>query len=824
MTPSNVPSPGVVIVDDTPATLRDMTMLLGAKGFTAVPAANEEEALAALPAAADAVAFVLLDHVIEGRPERGTALLKTIRHKRPGAFVVMYTADGRIEPSQRWLAMAAGAHRYIRKGNAKELLADIEDFVRDMTDLLDLTLEFERLTRERPTTAFDIAGLDLPLAVIDREYRVWIANVAQEELVGGGAVTGAPCWNLFHGAPVERGPCIRCPVTEVLDGADSATDTYLARNAAGELAWLEAHAVPLLARGVAAHRRVIAVKKTSQPLGPRVHALDRARRLRLIARGIVQDGFGRARIYEVRQGGRLRCVGAAAGPDRTADEQYQSTAVGYETSLETNATAKAAFDARRPIVVGKAGGLAVGTEIELGLEPPWIDYPIFLDGQLLGWLGVDVAGAERRELGERDIEALRPFAAEVRDALHEGTLPFTRAIFARGVVANARLQVGAADRPMDALDAILEAVVTVVPESFTWIRSHEGGSGGLLRLLAEKGVNLGRPSLAVAEEEQESRAAAAYRSREPFFIPDLEDYRKRRLQDPSLPAGLSNLNGQALAVLPLLVEWQCFGTLAIETREPLRWDTEGVRQPLLELASLAALVVRDLRRARQLEDARLAEREAAMAFGAVHAFKGPAQALRNYLESINTLHEKGVLTSGKASELATRARTCVLRIERLAERLLRLVRQKRDEAQPVDLRGAIETCLNEGRTLYPGLKLTAEVDPAVTTVIAVGEDLLAVLDELLTNAAKATKEKGTVTIRAERDGEFVSLVVEDDGCGATDEQLPRMFDRWVSDFPSGTGLGLPFVRKAIEEVGGAVNAVGLPRGMKIQVRLRRGNG
>ncbi len=86
MMPSDVTPPRVVIVDDTPGTLHDMAVLLGAKGIAAVPTASEAEALAALPAESDAPSFVLLDHVIEGSPERGAALLRTLRRERPRAW------------------------------------------------------------------------------------------------------------------------------------------------------------------------------------------------------------------------------------------------------------------------------------------------------------------------------------------------------------------------------------------------------------------------------------------------------------------------------------------------------------------------------------------------------------------------------------------------------------------------------------------------------------------------------------------------------------------------------------------------------------------
>lgn len=88
-----------------------------------------------------------------------------------------------------------------------------------------------------------------------------------------------------------------------------------------------------------------------------------------------------------------------------------------------------------------------------------------------------------------------------------------------------------------------------------------------------------------------------------------------------------------------------------------------------------------------------------------------------------------------------------------------------------------------------------------------------VLSNLLSNAAKFTKD-GVVALRIATDGpRMVRFVVEDSGIGIDPEQLGRIFHEFVqaeSDTArrfGGTGLGLALVKRFTELLGGTVSVV-----------------
>ena len=76
-----------------------------------------------------------------------------------------------------------------------------------------------------------------------------------------------------------------------------------------------------------------------------------------------------------------------------------------------------------------------------------------------------------------------------------------------------------------------------------------------------------------------------------------------------------------------------------------------------------------------------------------------------------------------------------------------------------------------------------------------------VIANLLDNAIKYTPKGGRVSIKAERDGSYVKLMIEDTGMGIAGEELPRIWDRLYRGkgalSQKGLGLGLSLVRAVV---------------------------
>ena len=61
-----------------------------------------------------------------------------------------------------------------------------------------------------------------------------------------------------------------------------------------------------------------------------------------------------------------------------------------------------------------------------------------------------------------------------------------------------------------------------------------------------------------------------------------------------------------------------------------------------------------------------------------------------------------------------------------------------------------------------------------------------------------------IEVITEKTQEGVQLTIIDNGCGFPDEIRARVFEPYVTTKAKGTGLGLPIVKKIVEEHGGII--------------------
>src|SRR5690606_34971488 len=80
------------------------------------------------------------------------------------------------------------------------------------------------------------------------------------------------------------------------------------------------------------------------------------------------------------------------------------------------------------------------------------------------------------------------------------------------------------------------------------------------------------------------------------------------------------------------------------------------------------------------------------------------------------------------------------------------------------------------------------------------------LMNLLRNAFDAVDEKkgGEVIVRARAKGDLLGIEVIDTGSGIAESSLERMFRPYFTAKKHGTGMGLPMVRRIVEEHGGQI--------------------
>jgi signal transduction histidine kinase len=144
----------------------------------------------------------------------------------------------------------------------------------------------------------------------------------------------------------------------------------------------------------------------------------------------------------------------------------------------------------------------------------------------------------------------------------------------------------------------------------------------------------------------------------------------------------------------------------------------------------------------------------------------------------------------------------------------------------VDVVEGIENTLTIMGRRLEGISVVREYEEGLPKTPGRGGELNQVWSNLIENAVDAVEGDGTVTLRAFRDEDAVTVEVGDDGPGIPREIQNRVFEPFFTtkDVGSGAGLGLDVVRRVVADHGGEVSMETGPWGATLRVRLPAGTG
>jgi signal transduction histidine kinase len=187
---------------------------------------------------------------------------------------------------------------------------------------------------------------------------------------------------------------------------------------------------------------------------------------------------------------------------------------------------------------------------------------------------------------------------------------------------------------------------------------------------------------------------------------------------------------------------------------------------------------------------------------ASHELRTPLTALRLRLENL----EQHVTSNGRKDVGA--AATEVERLSALVDSLLTLARADASAtaAETVDLAAAARARVDAWQpALERGVCLALDVHGQVRAR-AGRERLVQVLDNLISNALRASPDNATVMVEVGRVRGSAEMRVRDAGRGMTADQKGRAFDRFwrAGSGRDGSGLGLAIVKRLLEIDGGTI--------------------
>jgi heavy metal sensor kinase len=200
-----------------------------------------------------------------------------------------------------------------------------------------------------------------------------------------------------------------------------------------------------------------------------------------------------------------------------------------------------------------------------------------------------------------------------------------------------------------------------------------------------------------------------------------------------------------------------------------------------------------------------------------------AHDLKSPITRIRGISEVTLTTGASVEEYENMAASTIEECDRLLEMINTMLVISRTEAgvnkldaKEMDIAAVVSDAyeLFEAPAEDKDLKFTCDV-PGPLRVSGDQRLIQRMIANLLDNAIKYTSEGGTIKVTVQRQNDHsVVITVKDTGIGISDQDLPRIFERFYRCDPSrskaGIGLGLSFARAVARAHGGDISVTSRP--------------
>jgi two-component system phosphate regulon sensor histidine kinase PhoR len=200
-----------------------------------------------------------------------------------------------------------------------------------------------------------------------------------------------------------------------------------------------------------------------------------------------------------------------------------------------------------------------------------------------------------------------------------------------------------------------------------------------------------------------------------------------------------------------------------------------------------------------------------------HELKGSLMAVQGLVD---------VMLKGYVGDLNERQQALLKRITRRIDSLMEVSTGLWDyyhyrfgrpklERVPLNIKEAIQNAVDlfKAKALQKDLSIHLNLRDDDLMLVGTEQELENILHNLITNAIKYTPEGGNISIDLSTSEEYLILRVRDTGIGIAAEDAAKIFDEFFRTReakkidPYGRGLGLPFVKRVVEAMGGTISVI-----------------
>jgi PAS domain S-box-containing protein len=198
---------------------------------------------------------------------------------------------------------------------------------------------------------------------------------------------------------------------------------------------------------------------------------------------------------------------------------------------------------------------------------------------------------------------------------------------------------------------------------------------------------------------------------------------------------------------------------------------------------------------------------------ATHELRTPLSNIKAYAETMVSYDEIDIEVQKEFCNIINNE---VTRLARFVDDLLSISSMEMGslviEKQKVETARLFEEVIEKVEPLMNQKEITfsAELPDKMRELRLDKDKFIAVIVNLLGNAAKYTPSQGRVTLRVKLDDTHLQVAIEDSGVGIAAEELPKLFDKFFRSADprvqaeTGTGLGLSLANEVVRMHGGEV--------------------
>jgi signal transduction histidine kinase len=151
------------------------------------------------------------------------------------------------------------------------------------------------------------------------------------------------------------------------------------------------------------------------------------------------------------------------------------------------------------------------------------------------------------------------------------------------------------------------------------------------------------------------------------------------------------------------------------------------------------------------------------------------------------------------------------RIRRIVDDLLDFVRPLELRREVIDVATLLDAVLAAQEDAHRGV-VSVEIVAGVGSLHADAHLVRLAVANLVRNAVQSGVPAAGVRVRCQGQEEDITITITDHGEGVAESDLPRLFTPFFTTRPTGTGLGLAFVKRVAEAHGGSVAYAPTPGG------------